>query len=324
MEVSVTNLPENITRHLSEVAEAFGLDATEDTVARLGAGWMEKNDVFESSMIDMGMDEIPSFDKEDERGALALTFSGSLVSIGPLVDGKRKIDYTSIGFRNDVPPSGEILGICGLSGAGRSELARVLCGLDKAEEGSIELDGKILPASDMAGRMRKGIAYLTEDRKNEGLALRLLVDDNITAGIIPDLSRTITFNKARGRNKVKALIDELSIYPRDPSRTVANLSGGNQQKVLLAKWLATEPKLLILDEPTRGVDIGAKMIIHDAIEKAVEAGASVILISSDLPELVGLSDRVMIMRKGHFIREMSQEECSEEALLLAANGEGSV
>jgi len=105
MEVSVTNLPENITRHLSEVAEAFGLDATEDTVARLGAGWMEKNDVFESSMIDMGMDEIPSFDKEDERGALALTFSGSLVSIGPLVDGKRKIDYTSIGFRNDVPPS---------------------------------------------------------------------------------------------------------------------------------------------------------------------------------------------------------------------------
>lgn len=219
---------------------------------------------------------------------------------------------------------GEILGICGLSGAGRSELARVLCGLDKADEGSIELDGALLPASDMAGRMRKGIAYLTEDRKNEGLALRLLVDDNITAGIIPDLSRALTFNKTRGRGKVKALIDELSIYPRDPSRTVANLSGGNQQKVLLAKWLATEPKLLILDEPTRGVDIGAKMIIHDAIEKAVEAGASVILISSDLPELVGLSDRVMIMRKGHFTREMDHNECSEEALLLAANGEGSV
>ena len=105
MEVTLTNLPENITRHLSEVAESFGLDASEDTIARLGAGWMEKNDAFEASMIEMGMDEIAIFDKDDERGALALTFSGSLVSIGPLVDGGRKIDYTSIGFRNDVPPS---------------------------------------------------------------------------------------------------------------------------------------------------------------------------------------------------------------------------
>ncbi len=105
MEITNTNLPDNITRHLRQVAESFGLDSGEDTIARLGAGWMEKNEVFENSMIDMGMDEIESFDKEDERGALALTYSGSLVSIGPLVDGKRKIDYTSIGFRNDVPPS---------------------------------------------------------------------------------------------------------------------------------------------------------------------------------------------------------------------------
>ena len=105
MEISTTDLPESISRHLREVAESFGLDSGEDTIARLGASWMEKNDVFETSMIDMGMDEIPVFDREDERGALALTYSGSLVSIGPLVDGKRKIDYTSIGFRNDVPPS---------------------------------------------------------------------------------------------------------------------------------------------------------------------------------------------------------------------------
>ena len=235
--------------------------------------------------------------------------------------------YSRYGYFHDLDfevASGEILGICGLSGAGRSELARSICGLDPVDAGTLELDGKELPAADMAGRMRDGIAYLTEDRKNEGLALRLLVDDNILAGIIPDLSKGVVFNKTRGRGRVKELIDELSIYPRDPSRTVANLSGGNQQKVLLAKWLATEPKVLILDEPTRGVDIGAKMIIHDAIEKAVEAGASVVLISSDLPELVGLSDRVMIMRKGHFTREMSHAECSEEALLLAANGEGSV
>ena len=121
---------------------------------------------------------------------------------------------------------------------------------------------------------------------------------------------------------MKRLIGELSIYPPDPGRTVGNLSGGNQQKVLLAKWLASEPKVLILDEPTRGVDIGAKMTIHSSIEKLAREGVAMILISSDLPELVGLSDRVMIMRKGHFTREMGFEECTEESLLLAANGEG--
>jgi ribose transport system ATP-binding protein len=121
--------------------------------------------------------------------------------------------------------------------------------------------------------------------------------------------------------RVRALIGELSIYPPDPSRTVGNLSGGNQQKVLLAKWLASEPKVLILDEPTRGVDIGAKMTIHSSIEKLARQGCTVLLISSDLPELVGLTDRVMIMRKGHFTREMDYGECSEESLLLAANGD---
>jgi ABC-type sugar transport system ATPase subunit len=104
---------------------------------------------------------------------------------------------------------------------------------------------------------------------------------------------------------------------------VGNLSGGNQQKVLLAKWLAGKPKVLILDEPTRGVDIGAKMIIHEAVEHLAEGGNTVVLISSDLPELVGLSDRVMIMRKGRFVKEMGYEQCTEEAVLLAANGEES-
>ncbi len=217
---------------------------------------------------------------------------------------------------------GEILGICGLSGAGRSELARVICGLDSADEGTIRLDGEPVPAGNMDDRVALGIGYLTEDRKYEGVALRLSVEDNILSAIIPRLTRAYLYRKQEGMTAVRELIKELSIYPPDPGRTVANLSGGNQQKVLLAKWMATEPRVLILDEPTRGVDIGAKMIIHDAIERLAERGNTVLLISSDLPELVGLSDRVMIMRKGHFIKEMSQEVCSEESLLLAANGEG--
>ena len=217
---------------------------------------------------------------------------------------------------------GEILGICGLSGAGRTELARVLTGLDRADEGSLELDGKPVHGSSMADYLEQGISYLTEDRKTEGLAVRLAVDDNVLSAVVDRLSSVGVFSKGRGRPAVERLIGELSIYPPDPSRTVGNLSGGNQQKVLLAKWLATEPRVLILDEPTRGVDIGAKMTIHASIEKLAREGCTVLLISSDLPELVGLCDRVMIMRKGHFIREMPWSECSEESLLLAANGEG--
>ncbi len=200
----------------------------------------------------------------------------------------------------------------------------MLVGLDKADEGVIELDGKRVKGSSMAAFLEQGIAYLTEDRKIEGLSVRLAVDDNILSAIVDRLSSASIFSKARGAPVVERLIGELSIYPPDPSRTVGNLSGGNQQKVLLAKWLASEPRVLILDEPTRGVDIGAKMTIHASIEKLAREGCTVLLISSDLPELVGLCDRVMIMRKGHFTGEMNYSECSEESLLLAANGEGSV
>ncbi|HET6451307.1 MAG TPA: sugar ABC transporter ATP-binding protein, partial [Spirochaetia bacterium] len=142
---------------------------------------------------------------------------------------------------------GEILGICGLSGAGRTELARVLTGLDRADEGSLELDGKPVHGSSMADYLEQGISYLTEDRKTEGLAVRLAVDDNVLSAVVDRLSSVGVFSKGRGRPAVERLIGELSIYPPDPSRTVGNLSGGNQQKVLLAKWLATEPRVLILD-----------------------------------------------------------------------------
>ena len=233
---------------------------------------------------------------------------------------------TRYGFFHDISFSArsrEIVGICGLAGAGRSELARVLCGLDPADEGTVQFEGRPVLSEDMATRMKEGIAYLSEDRKNEGLAMRLLVNDNILSCIIPRLSTGPVYNKRAGGELVKKQMADLCVYPPDPTRTMMNLSGGNQQKVLLAKWLATEPRVLILDEPTRGVDIGAKTIIHDAIQRVADAGAAVVLISSDLPELVGLSDRVMIMRKGHFTHEMPHEECTEESLLLAANGEGS-
>lgn len=234
-------------------------------------------------------------------------------------------DLSRFGFFHHVSfdaREGEVLGVGGLSGAGRSELARVLTGLDRKDEGSVFIDGKKVNPKNMSQALKNGIVYLTENRKTEGLALRLDVGENVLAGIIPKLTKKGFYNSSRGQEILMDLIAELSIYPPDPMRIVNNLSGGNQQKVLLAKWMASEPKVLILDEPTRGVDIGAKMIIHKSIERLAKNGHTIILISSDLPELVALSHRVLIMRQGHIIRDMKKSECSEESVLLAANGEG--
>jgi len=234
-------------------------------------------------------------------------------------------DLSRHGFFHDVSFSafeGEILGICGLSGAGRSELARVIVGLDDKDTGQIFLDKEKIELNNMGQAVSNGIVYLTENRKTEGLALRLDIKENILAGLIPELIDKGIYKESNGIEKVTNLINELSIYPPDSSRLVGNLSGGNQQKVLLAKWMACEPGVLILDEPTRGVDIGAKMTIHQSIERLAGEGSTVILISSDLPELVSLSSRILIMRKGKIIKEMVKEECTEESVLLAANGEG--
>ncbi|MHB1407816.1 MAG: sugar ABC transporter ATP-binding protein [Desulfitobacteriaceae bacterium] len=229
------------------------------------------------------------------------------------------------GFFHDVSfhaKAGEIVGIAGLSGSGRTELAKSIVGADPLDEGEIAVNGTKITINNIGEALNSGIAYLTEDRKTLGLALKLSVEENILSAMIPKHTKRFVYSKKEGLLQQKRLISELNIYPPDPTRIVGNLSGGNQQKALLAKWLATDPQVLILDEPTRGVDIGAKIVIHREIAKLTDMGKAVILISSDLPELVGLSDRIMIMRKGHFIGEMKREQCNEELVLLAMNGEG--
>lgn len=217
---------------------------------------------------------------------------------------------------------GEILGICGLAGSGRSELACAIIGIDPIQEGTIEFEGKTIRNKDMHQALTRGMAYLTESRKLQGLALRLTMEENIYSSMIGDMLRGGVFSKKMGQEKLAEQIKNLQIYPAEPNRMVSNFSGGNQQKILLGKWLALKPRLLILDEPTRGVDIGAKMLIHKTIESIADQGHSVILISSDLPELVGLSDRVYILREGKMIGEFNKHEINEDTLLLAANGEG--
>jgi ribose transport system ATP-binding protein len=228
------------------------------------------------------------------------------------------------GFFHDVSftlRKGEILGIAGLNGAGRTELGRALCGIDPLDEGALWLRGEELWLEGYEDAIRAGLAYLTEDRKTQGLALRLTVAENVLSAILRRLGWMGLYREGMGAARVPGMIGGLQVQPPDPDRETTQLSGGNQQKLLLAKWLATEPQVLVLDEPTRGVDVGAKAIIHRATAAIADRGCGVILISSDLPELVGLSDRILVLRQGHLIGELGGGECSPEEVLLAASGE---
>lgn len=237
--------------------------------------------------------------------------------------GKKRLrvrNLTRVGFFHDIRffiREGEILGIGGLAGAGRTELARVLCGLDPCDSGEILLDGRPLDQRSMRRALRQGMAYLTEDRKLQGLALQLTAQNNLLSALHVKRGRLLGHRQQRDRFHEQA--KQLQLYPPQPQRQVTQFSGGNQQKILLGKCLATAPEVLILDEPTRGVDVGAKQIIHEAIVRLADTGTCILLISSDLPELVTLSNRVIIMRKGHIRGELTKDQLSENTVLLAAN-----
>ena len=231
---------------------------------------------------------------------------------------------TRKGFFHDISfraRKGEILGVAGLTGAGRTEIARSMCGLDPIDGGSIEVAGKRLGQHSYSAAIAHGLLYLSEDRKAEGLFLRLPVKQNLVSAIIPRHTNCGVYSARHEAATATDLIDRLDIVTASAAENVSNLSGGNQQKVLLGKWLATDPRVLILDEPSRGVDVKAKMKIHHAVMKLADSGKTVVLISSDLPELVGLSDRVIVIRNGHLIGEMPGNQLSEESVLLAMNGE---
>jgi ABC-type sugar transport system ATPase subunit len=229
------------------------------------------------------------------------------------------------GFFKDISfeaRKGEILGVAGLAGSGRTEIMRAISGIDPIDKGNLELDGKKFKPVSLQASMDLGICYLTEDRKKQGLFLRLDIKENILSTLIKRHTKGIIYSSHIGEKIPDSMIKKLEIMPSDESAQVSNLSGGNQQKILLAKCLAIEPKLLILDEPTRGVDIGAKQLIHETIiELARETGTTILLISADLPELVHLSDRCIVIKDGQLIHEMKKEELNEEDILLRANGE---
>ncbi|MCL1855209.1 MAG: sugar ABC transporter ATP-binding protein [Clostridia bacterium] len=254
---------------------------------------------------------------------LDIFYSKRAASVGDIVF--RAENITRYGFFHDLSfeiRQGEILGLCGLAGSGRSEVARAIIGVDALDGGTIFFEGKKIKNRNMYEALVRGIAYLTEERKLTGLALRMTMEENALCALIPSLSKLGIYDGSKGKPILKDVVSRLQIYPPENNRMISNFSGGNQQKVLLGKWLALRPRLLILDEPTRGVDIGAKMLIHKVIQELAEEGNSILLISSDLPEMSGLSDRVIVLREGRLIGEIERDDISEERLLLAANGRG--
>ncbi|WP_374535855.1 sugar ABC transporter ATP-binding protein [Chitinimonas taiwanensis] len=210
---------------------------------------------------------------------------------------------------------GEVLGLAGLVGAGRTELARLIFGADARQQGEIRVDGKSVKIAQPLDAIRLGIGYLPEDRKGQGLFLQLSAMANISMNVLPQHARAGVVNQRALLELSEQAITRLQVKVPGARGIVGGLSGGNQQKILLARWLAIKPRILILDEPTRGVDVGAKAEIYKIIHELAEAGVAVLVISSELPEIVGLCDRVLVMRERAISGELSGAAITQENIM---------
>jgi ABC-type sugar transport system ATPase subunit len=214
--------------------------------------------------------------------------------------------------------AGEIVGLAGLVGSGRSEVARLIFGADRLDAGEIELEGRPVHVRGPGHAARLGIALVPESRKEEGLLMVRSIRDNVTLATQPEYATAGVVRGDRERARAEELSRRLDVRAPSTRTLVGNLSGGNQQKVLFAKWLAAEPKLLIADEPTRGIDVAAKQQIHALIADLAEAGMGVLLISSEIEEVLGLAHRVLVMRRGRIVDELAGDEATQETVMRAA------
>ncbi|MDM5333468.1 sugar ABC transporter ATP-binding protein [Ureibacillus composti] len=215
---------------------------------------------------------------------------------------------------------GEVLGVAGLMGAGRTEVAQTIFGYRKASNGEVFIDGKKVSIKSPIDAMKYGIGFVTEDRKTQGLVLDFSIQENIALANLEKCSSSGVINKSKQQSMVTKYIEELKIRTSGPEQSAKSLSGGNQQKVVIAKWLGTEPEILILDEPTRGVDIGAKKEIYHIINKLAESGVAILMISSELPEVIGVADRVIVMQEGKLTGEVMKKEMTQEIIMHYATG----
>jgi ribose transport system ATP-binding protein len=215
---------------------------------------------------------------------------------------------------------GEILGMFGLVGSGRTEVARCIFGADRLVQGEIYLNGKRTSIRAPRQALNAGIGFLTEDRKRNGLVLTANIRDNVSLASYPQMTRWGVLNRRQQEALVQQKVNELNIRPPQLEKLVWQLSGGNQQRVALAKWLLVHANILILDEPSRGVDVATKVQIYHAMRDIAESGVGILLISSEMIEILGMSDRILVMREGHIAGELTHAEANEERLITLAAG----
>jgi len=232
-------------------------------------------------------------------------------------DLSREGSFTDVSFS---VARGEILGMFGLVGSGRTQVARCIFGAEPPTSGEIHVAGGVARPKSPRDAVKTGVALLTEDRKRDGLVMQCSIRDNVSLASLPQVSRWGFLNRQQQDTQVQSKVQELSVRPAQINRLVRQLSGGNQQKVVLAKWLLAQAKVLILDEPTRGVDVATKVEIYHIMSDLAERGVGILLISSELPEILGMSDRALVMREGRLVGEFTRAQASEETLLACAAG----
>jgi rhamnose transport system ATP-binding protein len=220
--------------------------------------------------------------------------------------------------------AGEILGMAGLVGAGRTDVACAIFGIKPADAGQITIDGKQVTIQNPQQAMSLGISYVPEDRQNHGLVLPMQIGDNITLPVINEFATYGWLNPKKEKAAAQAAAKKLEVKAYGIEQKAKELSGGNQQKVVLAKWLNTNPRILILDEPTRGIDVGTKAAVHQLMSSLAAEGIAILMISSELPEVLGMSDRILVMREGHITGEFKHADATQEKLMKAATGAATV
>lgn len=218
--------------------------------------------------------------------------------------------------------AGEIVGFAGITGSGRTELMRLIFGADPHTAGTMVLNGQPYQASSPTEAIQRGVALVTEDRKAQGLLLKQSVTTNTTISGLKALCRAWILKLGAELSLVQKMIQQLRIKTPGPNFIVVNMSGGNQQKVILARWLSVGSRIFILDEPTRGIDVGSKAEIYQIMDDLTRQGVGVIMVSSELPEVLGMSDRIMVMREGRVVKEIQRAEASEELIMHYAVGAG--
>lgn len=281
-----------VLRDGNKVGETLRIDSTVDAILR----WMVGRDVHH--IIDRGVPNL---------GDVMLSVDG--ITRAP------RFEDIRIQVR-----AGEIVGLAGLVGAGRTDVLRAIFGLDSVDSGSVTIGEKRLTNHDPTIAMAHGVALVPEDRQQHGVLMPQSIWENVSLAILPKLARFGWTNDKLAQSKGKVSTSRLSVKMNSHEQAIRELSGGNQQKVVIGKWLLTEPKVLLLDEPTRGIDVGAKAEVHKVIVELAKSGLAVLMVSSDLPEVLALSDRIIVMRGGHIVEDFSRENATAERVIAAASG----